>query len=147
MISIQPPNLKMIVDSNILIYAINADSPKHELAKKFLEENLDDLKIAHQNILETIRVLTHKKFLRPMKLKDALDSVMAISESLQIISPDEKTIYITLELIQNHKLSGNRIFDAYLAATALSNGDYDMATDNTKDFKKFTQIKALNPFK
>ena len=70
----------MLIDSNILIYAINTDSPKHKKAQGFLEENLGDLEIAHQNVLETIRVLTHGKFSNPMKLKDALRAILAISK-------------------------------------------------------------------
>lgn len=136
----------MVVDSNILIYAINSDSPKHKMAQKFLKNNISNLKVTHQNILETIRVLTHKKFSQPMKINKALDSVMTISESSRVIYPDQRTTYITTELIQIHKLSGNRIFDAYLVATALSNNDNEIATDNIKDFKKYKEIKTFNPF-
>lgn len=52
----------MLIDSNILIYAINLDSPKSKIAQEFLKENLDNLEITHQNILESIRILTHPKF-------------------------------------------------------------------------------------
>lgn len=137
----------MLVDSNILIYAINADSPKSKLARKFLRENLGNLEIAHQNILETIRVLTHKSFSNPMNLKDVVRAIMITSETSSIISPDQSSYYIALELIENHRLKGNRIFDAYLVATALSNDIKIIATDNEKDFKKFKEIKIVNPFR
>lgn len=137
----------MVIDSNILIYAINADSPKHKAAQKFVKNNLSNLSVAHQNILEAVRVLTHKKFSNAMKTKEALSAVMTISDSSKVIFPDQKTIYITNELIQKHSLSGNRIFDAYLVATALSNDDYEIVTDNVKDFKKYKEVKTINPFK
>lgn len=136
----------MLIDSNILIYAINADSPKHRSAQQFLRENLGKLEIAHQNVLEAIRVLTHQKFSKPMKLKDALIAVHAISKHCRIISPTQTTYYLSLELISKYKLVGNRIFDAYLAATALSYDIDTMATDNISDFKKFTALKIINPF-
>lgn len=136
----------MIVDTNILIYSINSDSPKHKLAQKFLKDNATELEIAHQNVLETIRVLTHKSFSRPMSLKEALNAILSIAKSCSIISPDQNTYHLAIELIKNYKLSGNRIFDAYLAATALSNGITAIATDNTRDFKKFKEIKLINPF-
>lgn len=137
----------MLVDSNILIYAINADSPKNKLARKFLRENSGNLEIAHQNILETIRVLTHQSFSNPMNIKDVVTAIMITSKSSRIISPDQSSYYIALELIENHRLKGNRIFDAYLVATALSNDIKIIATDNVKDFKKFKEIKIINPFK
>lgn len=136
----------MLVDTNILIYAINIDSPKHKKARKFLEDNLGNLEIAHQNILEAIRVLTHPRFSNPMSLKEALDDLLAISQLCEIISPDSNTYYFFLEFIKKNKLTGNRIFDGYLAATALSNRVDAIATDNTKDFKKFNELKIINPF-
>ncbi len=136
----------MLIDSNLLIYAINADSPKHRSAQEFSKESLGELEIAHQNILETIRVLTHQKFSKPMRLKDALLAIHAVIKFCRVISPTQTAYYLALELISKHKLVGNRIFDAYLAATAMSNGIDIIATDNTADFKKFTALKIINPF-
>lgn len=136
----------MIIDTNIFIYAINENSPKHKQAQKFLKENGTELEITHQNILEAIRVLTHKSFSRPMNLTNALSSVLSIAKSCFIISPNQTTYHLVIELIKNYKIKGNRIFDAYLAATALSNGITSIATDNTRDFKKFKGIKLINPF-
>jgi len=146
MISIRHRKFKMIVDTNILIYSINSDSPKNKQAQEFLNDNAPDLEIAHQNVLEAIRVLTHISFSRPMSLTDALNAILSTAKSCSIISPDESTYHIAIELIENYKLSGNRIFDAYLAATAISNRIYTIATDNTRDFQKFKEIKLLNPF-
>lgn len=136
----------MLIDTNILVYSVNLDSLKYKRAKKFINNNRGRLEIAHQNILEAIRVLTHKKFSNPRKLKEALSSTLSIAQSCSLISPNQNTFYLALELIKKHNLSGNRIFDAYLAATALSNGISIITTDNTRDFKKFKEIKLLNPF-
>ena len=59
----------MLLDSNILVYAINVRSPKNQVAQKFLQENLKELVVAHQNILETMRVLTHPKFPHPLSVR------------------------------------------------------------------------------
>ncbi|MEX0616357.1 MAG: PIN domain-containing protein [Candidatus Woykebacteria bacterium] len=135
----------MLIDSNILIYAINADSPKYTLSQKFLKENKENLEITHQNILESIRILTHSKFPSPMEPEQAVESVLKIAEIGRIISPNIRTIFIGLELIKKHSLGGNRIFDAYLDAAALTNDIDTIATDNVKDFQKFP-IKVFNPF-
>ncbi len=135
----------MLIDSNILVYAINSSSPKHKLAKNFLEENSNDLVVAHQNIFETLRVLTHPKFPSPMSPNNALAAVNGIINVCRIISPDYKTHNIALEMIKKYTLSADLVFDAYLAATAISNNIYVIATDNVKDFKKF-DIDIINPF-
>ncbi|HSW96493.1 MAG TPA: PIN domain-containing protein [Candidatus Saccharimonadales bacterium] len=135
----------MLIDSNILVYAINADSPKNKTAQLFLSNNSQKLEIAHQNIFESLRVLTHPKFSYPMKPSNAQEALWAIVDACKIVYPNNKTHYLALELIKENNLFGNQIFDAYLAATALSNNITTIATDNVKDFKKF-KINILNPF-
>ncbi len=135
----------MLLDSNILVYAINARSPKNKIAQSFIQENLGKLIIAHQNILETLRVLTHTKFPNPLSAQQAIKEITVITNACHIIIPNYKTHYLALELIKKHNLVGNYIFDAYLAATAISNNITSIATDNEKDFKKYP-ITVVNPF-
>lgn len=137
----------MLVDSNILIYAMNVDSSKHKLALKFLTETNKSLEIADQNIFETLRIITHPKFPSPMQPKNAIRSLLTLTANFGIITPNRKTQIITLQFIQMFNIKGTHIFDAYLAATALSNDINVIATDNTRDFEKFKEIKVLNPFK
>ena len=80
-----------------------------------------------------------------MKPSDAQDALWAIIKMFRIIYPNNKTHYLALELIKEHKLVGNHIFDAYLAATAITNDIMEIATDNVKDFQKF-KIDIFNPF-
>jgi predicted nucleic acid-binding protein len=137
----------MLIDSNIIIYSINSSSPKHKTAQQFLQDNINRLDIAHQNIFESLRVLTHPKFVHPMLIKDALLAINNIADNCNIIFPDYKTHRIALEIISKYKLSSDQVFDAYLTATALSNEIEFIATDNEKDFKIFEELKIVNPFK
>jgi len=136
---------KMLVDTNVLIYAINSDSPKNKQAQIFLQKYRKELIVAHQNIFEALRVLTHPKYSKPMSPRDAQEAVLAILKACRVIIPDYNTYYLAFELIKEHNLLGNRIFDAYLGATAISNGIRVIATDNEKDFKKFG-VTVYNPF-
>jgi uncharacterized protein len=136
----------ILVDSNILVYAINNASPKHEAAQGFLQKNVGHMAIAHQNIFESLRVLTHPKFQNPMTSTEAIAAVNAITDHCRIIAPGYETHEITLALIDKHRLTGNKIFDAYLTATALSMGITIIATDNTQDFLPFKEVSLINPF-
>ncbi len=137
----------MLVDSNILVNAINNDSPKQAAARKFLlAHQKKGLAVAHQNIFETLRVLTHSKFPNPMSAAAAIREINGIVQALQIIAPDYKTHLIALELISKNGLAGDKIFDAYLAATAMAAGITTIATDNTKDFRMFKGLRVINPF-
>lgn len=137
----------MLIDSNIIVYALNLDSSKNKKARIYLESNVGNFSIAHQNMLEVIRVLTHKNFLRKVSLQRVLKEVSAIAETCNVIAPKETTIYLMVDIIKKYSISGNQIFDAYLAATAISNKIYTIVTDNEKDFKKIKEIRVINPFK
>lgn len=135
----------MLVDSNILVYAINIASPKHRKAKEFLKKNIGNLEVAQQNIFESLRVLTHPKFPRPMKTQDAVRAVDGITEACRLIHPDYETHYLALELVKRNQLFADQVFDAYLVATALTNDVKTIATDNVKHFQKFP-IRVIDPF-
>lgn len=136
----------MLIDSNILVYSINTSSPKHKASQAFLQKNRGQLEVAHQNIFETLRVLTHPKFANSMKITDATEAVDTILQACTIVAPDYKTHRIAIELIKKYNITSNQIFDAYLAATALSNGIEILATDNVKDLQIFSEITIINPF-
>ena len=136
----------MLIDTNILVHAINLDSLKNKVAQTFLQIQKNDLVVAHQNIFEALRVLTHQKYSKPMETEEAQEAILEIVKACSIITPNNKTHHLALELIKEHDLRGNRIFDAYLAATALSNGITVLATDNEKDFQKYP-LTIINPFR
>lgn len=137
----------ILVDSNILIYAINTSSPKSSEARRFLQSHRSTLCIAQQNILETLRVITHNNFPNPMKIDQALKVVLDIVSNFPIITPSADTLAVFLELSQKYNFTGKMLFDVYLVATALGDGIRTIATDNEKDFRKFEQIEVLNPFR
>lgn len=81
-----------------------------------------------------------------MPVKDAIDAIERIMKVSKIITPNYMSHHIALEFIKKYELKGNRIFDAYLAATAISHGIDEIATDNEKDFKIYPLV-IINPFK
>jgi len=136
----------MLIDSNILVYSLNSASLKNKSSQKFINENLKTAVIAHQNIFETLRVITHSKYPNPMPSGSAIKALLSITNTLSVISPDERTQPLAFELINKYNVNGNQIFDAYLIATALSNDIKTIATDNTKHFKIYEEINIANPF-
>ena len=137
----------MLLDSNIIIYSINPTSPKQKRAQEFIQDNIENIVVAHQNINEALRVLTHPKFPFPMLPTKALKAVTNITDRIEIISPTLTSILTTLDLIKKYKVKGDKIFDTYLVATMLTNGITEIATDNVKDFSVFNEVKVVNPFK
>jgi predicted nucleic acid-binding protein len=65
-----------LIDANLLIYAIDADSPHHRAARKWLEEALtgtEAVGLAWIVILAFLRVVTHSRIMRrPLQPEAAL---------------------------------------------------------------------------
>ena len=141
--------MKILIDSNILVYAINQDSPKHKQVRKFLAEQFKSRKnqpfLAHQNILESLRVLTHPKFPNPISQNQGIQLLEQLLGQFTIISPLPETISIFRELWCKYHQRGNFIFDLYLVATALTHNIRIIATDNEKDLGQFEEINIINP--
>lgn len=136
----------MLVDSNIIVYSLNSSSPKHKTAQEFLRAYKVENVIAAQNILESVRVLTHPKFSNPMTHKMATRALTAIMAVMPMIYPNHDTFPVAWALIKKHKLRADHVFDAYLAATAMTNDIFMIATDNEKDFRIFEELATYNPF-
>lgn len=136
----------MVIDSNILIYSLNQSSTKHSTARSFLTSHDKKLVVSHQNILETLRILTHKNFPSFLSPSRALKIVTQFCEQFSLIYPNQETFAITSQLIKKYHVSGKEVFDAYLVATALSYGEKVIATDNVKHLSKYKEITVLNPF-
>ena len=110
----------MLIESNIIIYALNEKSPKHTAAQEFLTASQNNLVVAQQNIFESLRVLTHTKYPHPFGYQEAIDAITSITQYAEMIHPTYETPEIAYALIQKYQLHGSEIFDGYLVATALS---------------------------
>lgn len=69
----------ILVDANLLIYAVNSDSPHHEAARRWLEETLSGttrVGLAWVVLLAFLRITTRAGiFDRPLSIERALDYV------------------------------------------------------------------------
>ena len=60
--------------------------------------------------------------------------------------PDTEEVYRNWrELVINHSVSGIQVHDAKLAAAMKAHNIQNLLTFNTKDFKRYTDIKAVEP--
>ena len=138
---------KWIFDSNLLVYAINYDSPFHSRTEKlFLKIKSKTLKavVTQQNILETHKVLIRLYKKTPSESVRALDNLLQ-GFGISVIHPFSYTIETYHALISQASTVSD-LFDYYLAATMLDNGINRILTVNTKDFNQIPDIEAINPF-
>jgi len=138
-----------LVDVNVLIYAVNSDSPHHEKARRWLERALsgtDTVGLAWTVLLAFLRVTTRRGIME--KPLDATAAVAYVDSwlrhpNVEIIEPDENHWPILRTLIISAGTAGNLTSDAHLAALALGTGSTLVSTDH--DFRRFAALSVFNP--
>ena len=132
-----------LVDSNILVYYLDADSRYNILIDHFFsqcEKNKFPVFISLQNIVELTSVLI-KKHKVPKGI--ALEKIKKLVHSglFQIISSSPSTEYNFFEIM--NVLPKPDIFDVFLAATMMDNNIYTIITNNQRDFKSIKNLRAV----
>ncbi len=139
----------MLIDANILLYAVICDYPQHSQAKQWLEEQLNGprrVAIPWQNLLAFVRISTNiKLFSQPFSIACAWDYVETwINLPLVWIpQPQQKHAQILGKLLVENNAKGNLVSDAHLAALAIEHGLTLYSCD--RDFARFEHLKWQNP--
>lgn len=140
-----------LLDTNILVYANNIDSPLHSKCKTIVEKAVSgeiQAAISTQNLVELYAVITDKRRvehpLPPIKAKELIEFYKS-HENIQIIAPVSQTLDVLTGLIEKHKPKAQSIFDCLLVATMIDNNIHEIYSANTVHFKSFVSIKAINP--
>jgi len=139
----------ILVDANILIYAVDADSPHHASARRWLEATLSSdtpVALAWVVILAFLRITTRSGVLRhPLPAQAALDYVDAWLRQpfVAALGPGENHWAVLRSLLKSSGLAGNLTSDAHLAALALEHGCTIASADN--DFRRFAGVTHTNP--
>ncbi len=138
-----------IVDINLLIYAINKDTPHHPKAKNWLEESLssdEPFGFAWIVLLGFLRIITNSSI-----MPNALPSEIALQIAdewldqppSQIVVPTDQHWVILKELLGPLGTAANLTSDAHLAGLAIEHGARLYSTDN--DFSRFENLRWTNP--
>ncbi len=139
----------ILVDANLLIYAVNRDAPHHARARRWWETALsgsERVGLAWVVILAFLRVTTRPGILeRPLGTEAA---VRYIDEWLdrpmvELVVPGEAHWHILRNLLLSSGTLGNLTSDAHLAAMALACGAEICSADY--DFRRFPGIRHRNP--
>ncbi len=136
----------ILVDTNILVYSTDSSSAHHAESVAYMKSNYTGLVLCNQNVNEYIRVVTHAKFIQPLKTEEALKNIEAIKKSFySFVLPTDRTHKVFVELLKKYKVVANQVFDTYLVAIALSNSINSIVTFNGNDFDKFKEINIITP--
>ncbi|WP_420623375.1 TA system VapC family ribonuclease toxin [Candidatus Poriferisodalis sp.] len=139
----------MLVDANLLLYATDASSARHERAKQWLDETLlgnRRVALPLQTVTAFMRISTNPRvWNRPLTATQAWERVRAwLDAGPTWIPPSgERTAAILGALVVEHHVTANLVPDAMLAALAVEHGLTVMSADT--DFARFPQVRWENP--
>lgn len=139
----------ILLDANLLIYAVNQDAPLHRKAKSWMESAIsgsETIGLSWSVILAFIRLTTRPGlFRKPLTVKSAFQAVEAwLSQpSVTLVHPGPRHFGLLREFLLQSGTGGNLTSDAHLAALALEQGAELCSTD--ADFARFPKLKWSNP--
>lgn len=135
-----------IVDTNVLLYAVNADAPQHRVANEWMQQALahpHGLGLAWQALLGFVRLSTRSGILpRPLAVDDALKlmNIWLTAPATRIVQPTEQHAALVGRLLLGAGTAGNLVGDAHLAALALEHGATVVTFD--RDLTRFAGVEV-----
>jgi len=139
----------ILVDANLLIYAVNEDSAHHRAARYWLEETLSTTTIVGFPWIVTlafVRITTRSGIFEcPLQTEAALEYVddWLGHPFSKPVGPGPNHWPILRNLLRSSGSAGNLTSDAHLSALAIDTGSAIYSTDN--DFKRFSGVEHVNP--
>lgn len=139
----------MIVDANVLLYAVDAQSHFHATARDWLNEALNGVErvgLPWVSLLAFQRIITHPRVttnpLTPAAawgfVTDWLDA-----EQVWVPVPGDRHRDVLERLLLGGGVGGNLVTDAHLAALAIEHGTQICSFDG--DFARFPGLGWINP--
>lgn len=139
----------MLLDANLLIYAVHKRAAQHQRTVAWLTEQLNGprrVALPWQSLAAFLRISTHPRaFQHPLSpaaawriVTDWLSAPVA-----WIPQPGPDHARILGELVTSYEIRGNLVPDAQLAALAIEHGIPLCSSDT--DFARFRELLWINP--
>ncbi|MBZ5619627.1 MAG: type II toxin-antitoxin system VapC family toxin [Acidobacteriia bacterium] len=139
----------IILDANLLLYAVNKDAFQHSKAKVWLEGILSGTEVVGFSwnvILAVLRLTTRPGVFRhPLRIERAFELVTEWLDqpAAQVVHPGTRHLTILRGLLAPLGTGGNLTSDAHLAALAIEQNAELCSCDS--DFGRFAGLDWRNP--
>lgn len=139
------------LDANVLLFASDRTSDRHEKARGFLEAcaaNPEVLCVTWPTVMAYLRIATHPSiFSAPLTPAEALanvDALLALPQT-RVVSERDGFMEAYLHVTAGTTVRGNLVLDAHVAAILFQNGVRTLYS-NDRDFRKFESLDVRDPF-
>lgn len=139
----------IVVDVNLLLYAVITGFPQHREASSWFEETINgeaEIGLTSPAIFGFLRLTTNARVLEsPLAVDAAIGYVTGWLErpNVTFLRPGPRHLDIALDLLTGIGTAGNLTTDVQLAAYAIEL-DAELCS-NDADFGRFPQLRWVNP--
>ncbi|MBB1500702.1 type II toxin-antitoxin system VapC family toxin [Propioniciclava sp. MC1683] len=139
----------MIVDANVLLYAVDDTSPFHTKARTWLDDAMNGVErvgLPWVSLMAFQRIITHPRVTSdPLTPEEAWGYVTDWLDADQawVPTPGGRHRDILGQLLVESNLRGNLVTDAHLAALAIEHGTSVCSFDG--DFARFPGLRWVHP--
>ncbi len=137
----------LFVDTNILVYATDPQSPWHAKATQALNDARQkgiELVISPQILREYLAIATRPTGGKP-RTADALENVRTFQEELEVVETSSAETAQLLALVERYTVAGKQVHDANIVSTMLLHGIRHILTHNVGDFARFSDLVTVLP--
>jgi predicted nucleic acid-binding protein len=134
---------KLVLDTNILIYAKDEDSKFHSQVMDLIMMGEFELYTTTKNLSEYYAVVTRGEV--PISTPDeALEDIVQFSSAFNILYSNNESLRVLKDLSSTHRPKGLKIHDFEIAAISISHGISGVFTLNKKDFKQIESLEVIS---
>jgi uncharacterized protein len=139
----------VVVDANVLLYAVDSESSHHERSRSWLDASLagaEAVGLAWIALLAFVRIGTNPSILpAPMSADEAMEQVESWlgAPAAVTVEPTSRHAALLRGLLRETGIAGNRTTDAHLAALAIEYGADIVSFD--RDFGRFAAVRHRLP--
>jgi toxin-antitoxin system PIN domain toxin len=139
------------LDVNVLLYASDRSSDRHDAARQFLEScaaQPDVFCLTWPTLMAYLRIATHPSiFAAPLTPDEALNNIAALLAlpHARVVSEQDGFMDAYTHVTDNMAVRGNLVPDAHIAAILFQNGVRTLYS-NDRDFRKFESLEVRDPF-
>lgn len=141
--------MSVLVDANLLLFAVDETSPFHERARSWLSDRLNGSRrvgLPWQSLVGFVRIATSPRAAAaPLSADDAWQQVEAwlAAAPSWVPAPTDRHAEVLGGLVRRYQLRANLVSDAHVAALAIEHGLTVCSADT--DFARFEEVRWENP--
>ncbi len=139
----------IFLDTNILVYASQIQSPFHQAAMEAIQGFYDtgvELWISRQVLREYLATLTRlQQLANPLPIAIVIQDLRYFYNRFRVAEDNSQVTERLLTLMKEIPSGGKQVHDANIVATMLVYGIPQLLTHNTSDFARFSGLITVLP--